>query len=191
LSNLKKHLSFFLLLAGILAAFGSCASKSAVRENRMSAWLTDKSKFNILSPEFMENSMDNQQFISASYGNMNFQAIAWVKADKNGIEMILMNELGNGLGELSYRDGAILFSSPVFPQSVGGEYIVADFQLCFYNAHILRKALEDCGLSFEENDKGRRIYSGETLIIDIEKSGNAVRFVNHLREYSYTIESEF
>ena len=36
-------------------------------------------------------------------------------------------------GELSYRAGAVSFSSPVLPRSMDGESIVTDFQFSFYN----------------------------------------------------------
>ena len=58
---------------------------------------------------------------------------AWLKADKTEMEIILFNELGANMGELMYREGMVNFSSPVFPKSLRPEYIVADFQLCFYN----------------------------------------------------------
>ena len=135
--------------------------------------------------------MDNYQIVTATYGGRTYQLSAWVKADDAGLDMTLMNELGTSLGELSYRDRTVSFSSPVFPQSIGGEYIVADFQLCFYNTPALRQALENCGLSLEETDTGRRVLQGKNLIVEIEKSRNVVRFVNHLRGYGYTLEGDF
>ena len=135
--------------------------------------------------------MDNHQLVSASFGGRSFQASAWVKADKTGIDMILMNELGANMGELSYLAGTVSFSSPVFPRSIGGQHIVADFQLCFYDPAALRQALNASGLSFEYTETSRRVFRGETLIIEIEKSPNYVSFVNHLRGYSYTLEGDF
>jgi len=95
------------------------------------------------------------------------------------------------MGELSYREGAVSFSSPVFPGSVMGEYIIADFQLCFYNPVALREALEAAGLSMTETETGRRVLQGQTLIAEIEKGRSSVRFINHLRGYSYTLEGDF
>jgi len=135
--------------------------------------------------------MDSYQLVSASYGNRDYILNAWVKADEKGIEMTLMNELGANMGELSYHDGSVSFSSPAFPQSFKGEYVVADFQLCFYNASALSKALADCGLSFEDTGSRRRIFHGKTVIIEIEKNQNTVRLVNHLRGYTYTLEGDF
>jgi len=106
--------------------------------------------------------------------------------------MTLLNELGAQMGELSYHDGRVSFSSPVIPSSLlKPEYIVADFQLCYYSAPALRQALENCGLSFEYTENSRRIFQGKKIIIEIEKKQNTVRLVNHLRKYSYTLEGIF
>jgi len=83
------------------------------------------------------------QCISASWQGRNYVFNAWAKADETGIEMVLLNELGAHMAELTYRDGQVSFSSPVLPSSLlKPEYIVADFQLCFYSAPALRQALE-------------------------------------------------
>jgi len=182
--NCRKLIIIFSL------CYCSCSSKAAVREDRL-VWLTDSSKYMLLPPESIENPLDMAQYISASYKGINYFFNAWVRADETGIEMTLLNELGANMGELYYRDGLVSFSSPVFPQSLKPEYIVADFQLCFYNAPALRKALENCGLSFENTGNIRRVFQGKTVVIEIEKNENAVRLVNHLRGYAYTLEGNF
>ena len=105
--------------------------------------------------------------------------------------MILVNELGANMGELSYREGTVSFSSPMFPAIFRPEYIVADFQLCFYNALALQEALEESGLSFEYTETERRVYNKGTVIIEINKESGVVKFVNHLRGYAYTLEGDF
>jgi hypothetical protein len=167
----------------------SCTPKAPVRENRPNAYLAAGSPFFLLPCGDIENPLDMAQRISASYQGKNYFFNAWVKADKTGIEMTLLNELGAQMGELSYREGRVSFSSPVFPSSLlKSEYIVADFQLCYYSAPALRQALENCGLSFEYTENSRRILQGKKIIIEIEKKQNTVSLVNHLRKYSYTLE---
>jgi hypothetical protein len=169
----------------------SCASGTAVRDDRLHAYLSDRAQYLLLPPQDIENTMDMIQQISASYGAQDFLINAWVKADETGMEMTLLNELGANMGELSYRNGSVSFSSPMFPPSLKPEYIVADFQFCFYNELPLRKALENCGLAFERTERGRRILQGKTVIIEIEKSAGLVKLVNHLRGYTYTLSGEF
>ena len=169
----------------------SCASTAAVRETRPFVYLTDSAKYVLLPPEDIEYTMDTAQHISASYGNQKYFLNAWIQADEAGMDMSLFNELGANMGELSYRGGAVSFSSPVFPKTLKPEYIVADFQLCFYNAPALKQALNDCGLFLEHTEAGRRVLSKDAVVIEIEKSSGSVRLVNHLRGYMYTLEGNF
>jgi len=169
----------------------SCVSKVPARGDKFYVYLTDSAIFFLLPPKEIESSMDMAQRISASWQGRDYSFNAWVKADEAGMEMILLNELGANMGELSYMNGQVSFSSPVFPKSLKPEYIIADFQLCFYNADTLRKALENCGLSLENTEDRRRIFQGKTLIIEIERGRNAVKLVNHLRGYAYTLEGSF
>ena len=191
MNSTKKSIVFFLIFAAILLCFSSCASAARARESQLYVWLTNNARFFLLPPEYIETPMDNHQLMSASFGGQNFQLSAWVKADEMGIDMTMVNELGATVGELSYRAGAVSFSSPMVPRSIGGEFIVADFQLAFYCAIALRKALESIGLFFEEAGVNRRVFEGEMLIIDIERRPNAVMIVNHLRGYSLALEGDF
>ena len=189
--NRKTIIILSLLFFGILICFSSCASGAAARENRLYSYISESSKYFLLPPECIEKSVDMAQHISASYGYRNYSLNAWVKADKTGIDMTLLNEIGTNIGELSYRDGTVSFSSPVFPKSLKSEYIVTDFQLCFYNIPALRKALSDCGLKLEYTETGRRIYQKKAIIIEIEKNAGSIKLVNHLRGYTYTLEGDF
>jgi hypothetical protein len=141
--------------------------------------------------------MDMAQYISISYGDQDYYFNAWVQADETGMEMTLFNDLGAAMGELSYRDGFVQFSSPLFPSSLKPEYIVADFQLCFYDPLLLSKALKNCGLALETapSDAGdgtvRRILKGKNTIIRIEKEPDAVKIHNILRGYTYTLKGDF
>ena len=179
----------------------SCASSSRQRqanvagEDQLYIYLTDNSKFILLHPRGIERAMDMVQYISAEFGGQFYFLNAWVKADENAIEMTLFNEMGASIGDLSYRDGAVHFSSTVFPrslmQSFKPEYILADFQLCFYDPFLLGKSLKDSGLVLEIQDGSRRILSGNKVIIEIMKMGDTVRLENHLRGYAYTLEGDF
>jgi len=168
----------------------SCVPKSSIKQNQL-VYLTNRSQYRLLPPENIENPLDTAQQISASYKGRKFFLNAWVKADETGMEIILLNELGARMGELSYRNGLVSFSSPMVPSSLKPEYIVADFQLCFYNTAALHQALKDCGLSFEVTENSRRIFKGKTLVIEVKKDRNTVTLVNHLRGYTYTLEGNF
>jgi hypothetical protein len=174
----------------VLLCCCSCATNTT-GEKRLGVYLAGGSKYILLPPENIEHSLDMAQQISASYKGRKFFLNSWVKADETGMEMVLLNEMGARMGELSYRNGLVSFSSPMVPSALKPEYIVADFQLCFYNTEALHQALNDCGLSFEDTGNSRRIFKGKTLVIEVEKDGNTVRLVNHLRKYAYTLEGNF
>ena len=197
-----KH--FFLkdaFLAGFIITFflvlsASCATKPAVKETRIGVYLTDRSRFFLLPPDGIEKPLDMAQFLSISYRGMNFFCNAWVYADKNGMDIVMFNDLGASMAELSYKNGSVDYSSGVLPQALKPEYIIADFQLCFYDPLLLSRALEECSLFFEAQDHFRRIYMrsgirGRKLIIEITKTPGVIKIENHLRGYAYTLEGDF
>jgi len=185
-----KHLFFFSACAACLLSCASVTRRSIIYVN-----LTDASRFALLPPGGIERDMDMVQSISAEFGDRNFFLNAWVRADENGIDMVFFNEMGASIGELSYRDGAARFSSTVFPvslvRSFRPEYIVADFQLSFYDPVLLNRSLRDGGLVLETQDGNRRILSGSEVIIEIEKTHNTVKLVNHFRGYTLILEGDF
>ena len=199
-NNGKKNRFVFLTVL-ILISIGSCAS--VVGEKRPHVYLTNSAKYVLISPAGIKKPMDMAQYISASYGGQDYYFNAWVKADETGMDIVLFNELGSSMGDLFYRDGVVDISSNVFPASLKPEYIIADFQLCFYDPVLLKQALKACGLTLETRGEAqpgyvrssvpgvRRILKGKNLIIEIEETRDAVKFVNHLREYTYTLQGEF
>ena len=190
MSQKAKNILFFLVFVSGAFCLCSCASRPA-RETLPYVWLTNTSKFILLHPENIDKPLDGPQLISASFQGQNHQMLTWVKADETGINMVLLNEMGSSLGELSFQNGAVSFSSAVFPRSLRPEYIIADFQLCFYNAASLGKALQESGLSFQETENGRRVLQRNSAIIEIIFSPNIIKITNHLRGYTFTLEGDF
>jgi hypothetical protein len=140
------------------------------------------------------------QQISGTYGGREFVMNAWVKADETQITMALLNSFGGGMGDLSFREEGLSFSSPYLPQALKPEYIVADFQFCFYQSAALAGAFKNTGLTWRskkwETGEGecrefRFLFDGESPIFEIEKAGTFVSYTNHLRGYSYILEGGF
>jgi hypothetical protein len=139
--------------------------------------------------------MDMAQFMSFEFSGQNHFINAWVIANETGIDMAFFNEMGASIGELSYRNGEVRFSSPIFPvaviRSFRPEYVIADFQLSFFDPILLGRSLRNSGLVLETTEGSRRVLSGDEVIIEIKKTTNTVNLVNHLRGYSYTVEGDF
>jgi hypothetical protein len=171
----------------------SCVS--VTKKDILYVYLTDSSRFVLLPPGAIEQDMDMAQFLSTEFRGQNFFLNVWVKANEDAIDMVFFNEMGASIGELSYRDGAVRFSSTVFPVSVlrafQPEYVIADFQLCFYDPYLLSRSLKDSSLVLEIENGNRRILNGNEVIIEIKKMGNTVELVNHQRGYAYTLEGDF
>ena len=186
---------FFFPLCAICILSCTSVEKKDMQEDILFVYLTDSSKFVLLPTEGIEKSMDMVQSVSAVFRGKDEFFNVLVMADKNAIEMIFLNELGASVGELSYRDGAVHFSSTVIPnvviKSFRMEYVIADYQLCFYNPFLLGQSLKDCGLVLETIDGSRRILSGNEVIIEINKTDSAVELVNHQWGYNYILEGDF
>ena len=188
-----RNMKFLFFFSVYVVCIFSCAS--VTKKDVLYVNLTDNSKFILLPPEGIEQDMDMAQFLSTEFRGQNYFLNAWIKADENAIEMTFFNELGASVGDLSYRNGAVHFSSTIIPRSVmrvfEPEYVIADFQLCFYDPILLSESLKSGGLVLETKDGSRRILNGDEVIIEINKTKNAVKLVNHLRKYAYTLEGEF
>ncbi|MDR2211832.1 MAG: DUF3261 domain-containing protein [Spirochaetaceae bacterium] len=178
-------LRFFLVIPGTLLVLGC--------QNHGPVYLGTEGEFSLLSPEHIEKNIDMFQRINGSYGDRYFDLNAWVRADKTGIVMEILNDLGSSLGELVFTGGELRFGSAYFPQNLPAQYAVADFQLCFYRIPALRSAMGKLRLETETGASVERrlVYDGEELIIKIEKDPASVRYTNYLRGYSYTILGNF
>jgi hypothetical protein len=187
-----KGVSFFILLC-----LSSCATSPIEGSVFAPVYVTNASKYVILAPDAIEKNLDMAQQISGFFGDQEWVMNGWVRADQDGIAIALFNALGGSLGDLSYRTGALSFSSPLFPSSFKAEYLVADFQFCFYRVDALKAALGKLKLDVEIQDGSdlireiRRIRDKKKVIIEIEKSSGALKYTNFLRGYGYTLLGDF
>lgn len=219
----------FLCTALLLCA--SCASspdgnrssagrKRHSRQDRTAAspavYITDSKTVSLLPPECMEGSLNTLQLFTGSYGTQRFSFQAYTRADAEGLSMTLLNEMGITVATLSYTKDGTNFQSAYMPSSIRAEYMLLDFQNCYYDADALRDHYAANGLRFECWQEGgreyRRIYDGsdsgtrgsrqdgsaetaEVPEVPIEEiirekpgqQGASVRVVNKLRSYRYEL----
>jgi hypothetical protein len=187
-----KSVSFFILLC-----LSSCTARTIEVSVFAPVYVTNVSKYVILAPNAIEKNLDMVQQISVFFGDQKWVINGWVRADQEGIAIALFNTLGGSLGDLSYRAGTLSFSSPLFPPSFMAEYLVADFQFCFYRVDALKTALGKLKLDVEIQNGSdwpreiRRIRDRKKVIIEIEKSSGALKYTNFLRGYGYTLLGDF
>ncbi|MDR0589322.1 MAG: DUF3261 domain-containing protein [Spirochaetaceae bacterium] len=155
-------------------------------------YLTKKARYVLLPPGDLEAPMDLAQHITGTYGEQEFILDAWTEADESRVAMAFFNTLGVGMGDLSFDEGGLSFSSAFLPPGIAAEYILADFQFCFYRAEAVAAALRRGGLilTVEKTVDGeiRTIVEGNTPLIKIEKGISSVVYTNYFRAYTYTLE---
>jgi hypothetical protein len=70
-----------------------------------------------LPPAYIEKALDMPRQITGSYGAQEFVMDARIKAGDHEICMAFFNSLGINMGEFSFREEGIFFSSAVFPSA--------------------------------------------------------------------------
>ncbi|MCL2179251.1 MAG: DUF3261 domain-containing protein [Proteobacteria bacterium] len=186
------HPSPWLLLL-LLPSWLGCPAHSP-QNGPPAVYFSNQASFSPLPPQYIEKPMDMLQRISGSHGDKHFHMSAWVKANNEEMVMEFWGDMGNSLGTFHYNHQGLHFSSSAFPQHFRPEYVLADFQLCFYSPMALRNALGKLTLYTQQPTSGveiRRLYEGETCLVEIEKTPHRVHYKNHLRGYAYSIEGDF
>jgi hypothetical protein len=185
----------------VVALFLSCASGPETGERPV--YLTDSAAFRLLPPSCIEKPLDMAQQISGTYNSRTYKAKqfimdAYVIADSARISMILFSAMGGEIADLSFDKENLQFKSDYFPKNLKAEYIVADFQLVFYDAGRLAEELESAGLRLVTRRDGgmkktekREVLNDGTVIIEIVKTSSEVRYTNHVRGYQYTLRGDF
>ncbi|MDR1411019.1 MAG: DUF3261 domain-containing protein [Spirochaetaceae bacterium] len=196
----KNLLGRVLGLLAVLVVFFLAACKTEARVSPYAPVpVTNRARYFLLPPSAIEEPLDMPQQIIGRYGEQEFIMDCWVQANERGITIALFNSFGTEAGYLAFTDGAVSFFSSLFPPALKAEYIVADFQFCFYRADLLTQALKDSGLrlvveirdGIGESDEVRTIFSGKQAIAEIVKTKSAVTLKNFLRDYSYTLRGIF
>lgn len=190
LNSLKR--GSFLFLTGLCIIMSvSCATMKA-GSMKYPVYVTNTAVVDLLSPEYMEGSLDALDLLQGKFAQNAFTVQAYMQADSNGIFITLLNDFGTDMGNLSYTGEKLAFDSAVFPQALKPQYIVADIQFAYYKADDVQTRLAGAGLGFtcEKRDDGtevRRITDGSKVIEEITKTSGSVRIVNSLRGYEYDL----
>ena len=204
------------LLCSVLLLCTSCASFSGSKRHQGSArtaaipavYITDTKAVSLLPPSAMAGSLDGIQLFTGSYGTQRFSFQAYTRADGEGISMTLLNEMGITLATFSYSKDGTNFQSAYLPDSIRAEYMLMDFQNCYYDADALRDHYAAAGLRFacsrEAGREYRRIFDGghagsrqdgtdgplhliEEIIREKTAEGERLTIQNSLRSYRYEL----
>jgi hypothetical protein len=184
-----------LLLGVSILLLCSCTKASRGGHLESPVYLTDTQRIYLLPPSAMGTPVDGAQRIEAIHNGETSLFEAWVMANDTILSVTLFGSMGATIAEVNYTSDSLFFSSRIMDtEKIKPQYIIADFQLCFYETEKVRKVIEASHLEFEETiqgDESRRIISTEgKKIITIERNKNEIHLTNHLRGYEYRIHSE-
>lgn len=188
----------FVMAFAIIFFLSSCAGTRLRGRDVPSVYITDAKKVQLLPPRQMNGSLDELQFFSASFAGQGFCFQSYIQADKKGLSLTILNEMGMEMGDLRYTDSGLSFSSGYFPQSLKAEYMLMDLQNCYYDLDALKECYASAGLELSSSCSGstetRLVKDGETVIEEItierlENNAKSIRLKNSLRSYSYEIRT--
>jgi len=156
-------------------------------------YVTDTKPVFLLPAEAIGHSIAIHQSIEGYYSSQTYFLEAIVEAGGKGIFITGLSSFGTQVYSLAFHDSVIEFSSA----AAGGikpEYMLADFELCYFPSEQVASMLRNAGFGFEEimQEKGftRRILNGDKVIIEILRDGNVMQYRNLLRGYGYSIQEE-
>ena len=184
-----------LLLGVSILLLCSCTKASRGGHSESPVYLTDTQRIYLLPPSAMGTPVDGAQRIEATHNGETSLFEAWVIANDTILSVTLVGSMCATIGEASYTSDSLFFSSRLMDtEKIKPQYIIADFQLCFYETEKVREVIEASNLEFEETtqgDESRRIISAEgKKIITIERNKSGIHLTNHLRGYEYRIHPE-
>ena len=187
-----------LVLAFLLALVG-CGS-SNVKPGTAPVYYSDNRSVELLPTTAMTEPIDMPQHIAGSFtkpdgSTDSFEADSWVRANDSILSITMFTGFGTTLGEITYeRDSVKAESSVLDVTKMKAEYLVADFQVCFYPFAALKENFEKAGFTFVESrdvsaagDYVRTLKEGDRVILVATKKAREVSLVNELRKYSYRI----
>lgn len=185
----------FILKSGIslmLSIFLFACSSTIRTTTEVPVYITNSRAIYPLPPSDIKTPLDEAQLLEGTYGNQSFSLESWTIANDSLISISLFNSIGASFGSLFYSKDSIFFNSSfIKSKQIKPQYIVTDFQLCFYKTEPLQKMYSKHGLLFFENIQKETIIRGvidqKDTIIKITNNPEMTLFKNHLRNYEYRI----
>ena len=205
-----------LALAVLLALVG--CSRSNVKPGTAPVYYSDNRSVALLPTSAMTEKLDMPQHLRGEFTQQDgslksFEGDSWVRANDTILSIMLFSGFGTTIAEITYGKDSVHFESSVMDvEKMKAEYVLADFQVCFYPYKALKDNFEAAGFVFEESrggsnggidggtidgtgasEKGptldyvRTLKDGNTLVLTAERKGKEITLVNSLRHYSYHI----
>ena len=184
------------LLACVLLLVG--CSRSNVKPGTAPVYYSDNRSVVLLPTAAMTEKLDMPQHLRGEFTQQDgslksFEGDSWVRANDTILSIMLFSGFGTTIAEITYGKDSLHFESSVMDvEKMKAEYVLADFQVCFYPYKALKDNFEAAGFVFEETrgialDFVRTLKDGNTLVLTAQRKGKEITLVNSLRHYSYHI----
>lgn len=192
----------------VCVAFLAACHHSLVKPNSVAIYYSDSKAITLLPTKAMTASIDGIQHLDGTFSQMpsqdkntdsaknEFSGEVWVLANDSILSITLMGSFGVTVAELTYANDSVSFASSVIDvEKMKPEYVLADFQACFYPYEALRENFEKSGFTFTEkksagedsSDFERVLTDDGNVILRIIRKANEIDLINELRHYKYHI----
>lgn len=175
-------------------ALVACASSPKPGATTQPVWLTNQKSITILPVSALAGTLVLQQQIEGDYQGQGYVMQTVIDADESHFSLIALNSFGTQVFDLEYDDLGIRYESGLPIGNIKCEYLMADFQLCYFPAPALEAMISAAGLEFAETGDGaslrRTVSDAGQLIIEIERRDGILHYRNLLRGYAYHISEE-
>ena len=173
-------------------------SRSNVKPGTAPVYYSDTRSVALLPTTAMTEKLDMPQHLRGEFTQQDgslksFEGDSWVRANDSVLSIMLFSGFGTTIAEITYGKDSLHFESSVMDvEKMKAEYVLADFQVCFYPYKALKDNFEAAGFVFEETrgialDFVRTLKDGNTLVLTAQRKGKEITLVNSLRHYSYHI----
>lgn len=180
----------FCLIFLVSFLFAGCASLRNGEGGLNKVYVTNSTPVELLPVQAMVESVEEYQYFEGDFGRQKFASLLYLEADSTHISVLILNEMGIEIGSITYDGKRAVMDSSLFPKQLKCEYILLDLQNTYCDPQLLQEHYKKYGLDFAAADSRRTISRKGTLIEEITFEENLIQIKNHLRGYTYRLQSQ-
>ncbi len=180
------------LLAIIFTAVfaAGCTSVKVSEKGLNKVYVTNSTPVDLLPVQAIEQQVELYQYFEGDFGRQQFASLLYLEADSTKISVLILNEMGIEMGSIVYDGKSAVMESSLFPEKLKCEYILLDLQNAYCEVSRLQEHYKKYGLVFTSEGTRRTISRKGELIEEVIFEENNIVIKNHLRKYTYKLQSQ-